>query len=228
MQSTITTAAMKLRVSRSSAADRSQEVQVSLSAQQTHLVLYGKDSSCAADRFQEVLRSTRDDVRAPQGVVWKAMWRAHGRIFVQAGAVKFCHDCILFIGGPREPVSDDKSRGPWILILSFLHPQTTAFLRVPFLCCDGLEGHVAGTWWHLHAGWGLLSSATTASSSKVGRVLRSSVGFLDIQGSSLVFRTLSRYMGTAWPPVHAGWGCQDLPQLHPLHRGGEKAEKAGF
>ena len=103
----------------------------------------------AAERFQEVLESTRDDVHAPQGVVWKAMWRAHGRVFMQAGAVKFCHDCILFIGALREAVSDTMSGG---LRLSFHHPQIT-FLYVRYLG-DGVGGHVASAPAHLHAGRG--------------------------------------------------------------------------
>ena len=45
-----------------------------------------------------MLESTKDDIKAPQGVVWKAMWRTHYRVFLQAGAVKLIHDCILFIG----------------------------------------------------------------------------------------------------------------------------------
>ena len=48
--------------------------------------------------WQEVLEGTKDEVKAPQGTVWKAMWRTHGGVFMRTGAIKFVHDCILFIG----------------------------------------------------------------------------------------------------------------------------------
>ena len=45
-----------------------------------------------------MLEGTRDEVQAPQGVVWRAMWRAHGAVFMRTGLIKLVHDCILFIG----------------------------------------------------------------------------------------------------------------------------------
>lgn len=35
---------------------------------------------------------------APQGTVWKAMWRRHGRVFLAAGLLKLVHDCVMFLG----------------------------------------------------------------------------------------------------------------------------------
>jgi len=35
---------------------------------------------------------------APQGTVWKAMWRQHGRVFMLAGFIKLVHDCVMFLG----------------------------------------------------------------------------------------------------------------------------------
>ncbi|MEW5309623.1 MAG: hypothetical protein WDW38_001500 [Sanguina aurantia] len=35
--------------------------------------------------------------KAPQGVVWKAIFRTHGRLFAIAGAIKLVHDCIMFM-----------------------------------------------------------------------------------------------------------------------------------
>ncbi|EFN56982.1 hypothetical protein CHLNCDRAFT_143584 [Chlorella variabilis] len=35
---------------------------------------------------------------AAEGVVWRAMWRAHGRKFIIAGVVKLAHDCVMFLG----------------------------------------------------------------------------------------------------------------------------------
>lgn len=37
-------------------------------------------------------------VTAPQGVVWKAMVKKHGKVFAMAGIVKLVHDCIMFLG----------------------------------------------------------------------------------------------------------------------------------
>ncbi len=35
---------------------------------------------------------------APQGTVWKAMWRQHGKTFMIAGFIKLVHDCVMFLG----------------------------------------------------------------------------------------------------------------------------------
>ena len=60
-----------------------------------HLHRYRSTGSCVV---QEVLESTKDEVKAPQGVVWRAMWRAHGAVFLRTGLIKLVHDCILFVG----------------------------------------------------------------------------------------------------------------------------------
>jgi hypothetical protein len=33
-----------------------------------------------------------------QGVIWRAMWRAHGRSFLVSGLVKLAHDVVMFAG----------------------------------------------------------------------------------------------------------------------------------
>eukprot|EP00887_Chlorella_sp_A99_P003460 scaffold7.g3460.t1 len=40
--------------------------------------------------------TARED--APQGEVWRAMWRAHGGAFIRAGAWKLLHDVVMFLG----------------------------------------------------------------------------------------------------------------------------------
>lgn len=48
--------------------------------------------------FEAELSKTANLVTAPEGVVWKAMWKRHGRVFLTAGLVKLVHDCVMFLG----------------------------------------------------------------------------------------------------------------------------------
>ena len=48
--------------------------------------------------FEAQLQGTANVMTAPQGVVWKAMVKQHGRVFVMAGLVKLVHDAIMFLG----------------------------------------------------------------------------------------------------------------------------------
>jgi hypothetical protein len=52
--------------------------------------------SAAASKFDNSLASTR--LYGSQGVVWRAIWREHGRSFMIAGAIKFFHDIAMVIG----------------------------------------------------------------------------------------------------------------------------------
>jgi hypothetical protein len=49
--------------------------------------------------FHRHLAAAADEAGAPAGAVWRAMWRAHRRRFLLAGAVKFVHDVVM-LGGP--------------------------------------------------------------------------------------------------------------------------------
>lgn len=48
--------------------------------------------------FEAELSKSVNLVTAPQGTVWKAMWRKHGRVFLAAGLLKLVHDCVMFLG----------------------------------------------------------------------------------------------------------------------------------
>ena len=48
--------------------------------------------------FEAQLQGTANVMTAPQGVVWEAMAKQHGRVFAMAGIVKLVHDCIMFLG----------------------------------------------------------------------------------------------------------------------------------
>ncbi|PSC76242.1 multidrug resistance-associated 1 isoform X1 [Micractinium conductrix] len=61
-------------------------------------------AAAVADTFQFNLSSA-------QAVIWRAMWRTHGRAFIYAGVVKLLHDCVMFLG-------------PFILELLLKHLQT--------------------------------------------------------------------------------------------------------
>ncbi|GLC35697.1 hypothetical protein PLESTB_000485000 [Pleodorina starrii] len=50
-----------------------------------------------AARFQAALAATADPVVHPQGVVWKAMLRVHGRTFLGTAGIKLIHDIIMFM-----------------------------------------------------------------------------------------------------------------------------------
>ncbi|KAI3434886.1 hypothetical protein D9Q98_002940 [Chlorella vulgaris] len=52
----------------------------------------------AADAAQPVSDSFSWHLAGAEGVLWRAMWRTHGRKFVTAGLVKLAHDCIMFAG----------------------------------------------------------------------------------------------------------------------------------
>lgn len=52
----------------------------------------------ALQAFEAELQRTANLVSAPQGVVWKAMWRRHGKVFLIAGFIKLVHDCVMFLG----------------------------------------------------------------------------------------------------------------------------------
>ncbi|GAB4815546.1 hypothetical protein N2152v2_002592 [Parachlorella kessleri] len=56
------------------------------------------DAHSVAEAFMWHLRSTVDGERAPQGVIWKAMWHAHRRGFVISGVIKLVHDVVMFAG----------------------------------------------------------------------------------------------------------------------------------
>jgi len=47
--------------------------------------------------FAAKLKSTVDPIKAPQGTVWRAIWRTHGKLFVWAGVLKLVHDLIMFL-----------------------------------------------------------------------------------------------------------------------------------
>ncbi len=48
--------------------------------------------------FEATLNRTANLMTAPQGTVWKAMWRQHGKTFMIAGFIKLVHDCVMFLG----------------------------------------------------------------------------------------------------------------------------------
>lgn len=48
--------------------------------------------------FEATLSRTANLMTAPQGTVWKAMWRQHGKTFMIAGFIKLVHDCVMFLG----------------------------------------------------------------------------------------------------------------------------------
>ena len=48
--------------------------------------------------FEGTLSRTANLMTAPQGTVWKAMWRQHGKTFMIAGFIKLVHDCVMFLG----------------------------------------------------------------------------------------------------------------------------------
>lgn len=48
--------------------------------------------------FEAELSKSVNLMTAPQGTVWKAMWRKHGRVFLAAGLLKLVHDCVMFLG----------------------------------------------------------------------------------------------------------------------------------
>ncbi|KAF5828549.1 hypothetical protein DUNSADRAFT_17458 [Dunaliella salina] len=47
--------------------------------------------------FAAKLKSTVDPIKAPQGTVWRAIWRTHGKVFVWVGVLKLVHDLIMFL-----------------------------------------------------------------------------------------------------------------------------------
>ncbi|GIL72743.1 hypothetical protein Vretimale_4441 [Volvox reticuliferus] len=55
------------------------------------------EAALVASRFQAALAATADPVKHPQGVVWKAMVKVHGRNFFVTAAIKLIHDVIMFM-----------------------------------------------------------------------------------------------------------------------------------
>lgn len=53
---------------------------------------------CATQAFEAELSKSANLMTAPQGKVWKAMWRQHWKVFVSAGLLKLVHDCVMFLG----------------------------------------------------------------------------------------------------------------------------------
>ncbi len=63
--------------------------------QRGYTLLHRSNCVCLLCRH---LGKTANLMTAPQGVVWKAMWRRHGRVFAIAGLIKLVHDCVMFLG----------------------------------------------------------------------------------------------------------------------------------
>ncbi|KAK9823545.1 hypothetical protein WJX72_003616 [[Myrmecia] bisecta] len=61
-------------------------------------VAHCNDAPAVARQFAVHLESTVDEVKAPRGRVWLAMWRAHGRAFIAAGLLKVFHDLVMLMG----------------------------------------------------------------------------------------------------------------------------------
>lgn len=53
---------------------------------------------CVMQAFEAELSKTAKLMTAPEGTVWKAMWRRHGKVFLAAGLLKLVHDCVMFLG----------------------------------------------------------------------------------------------------------------------------------
>lgn len=64
---------------------------------QLHLLLLNQ-LNIVSQAFEAQLSRTANLMTAPQGTVWKAMWRQHGRTFMIAGFIKLVHDCVMFLG----------------------------------------------------------------------------------------------------------------------------------
>ncbi|KAJ9526631.1 hypothetical protein QJQ45_017605 [Haematococcus lacustris] len=54
------------------------------------------DASGVYARFNKHLQSTVVPGTAPKGVIWRALWRTHGKLFIWTGVVKLVHDCVMF------------------------------------------------------------------------------------------------------------------------------------
>ena len=51
-----------------------------------------------SESFDRTLQSTADSIASPEGRIGQAMWKAHRKMFLLAGLIKFFHDCIMFAG----------------------------------------------------------------------------------------------------------------------------------
>ncbi|PRW61038.1 multidrug resistance-associated 1 isoform X8 [Chlorella sorokiniana] len=49
------------------------------------------------DKAADVSKAFQRHLEAAEGVVWRAMWRAHGRVFMMAGVLKLVHDCVMML-----------------------------------------------------------------------------------------------------------------------------------
>ena len=61
-------------------------------------LLKSDEAAVVSQRFQDCLAASADDLKAPQGKVWKGVWDAHGKYFALAGLLKLVHDTVMFAG----------------------------------------------------------------------------------------------------------------------------------
>ncbi|WPT17490.1 Multidrug resistance-associated protein 1 [Picochlorum sp. SENEW3] len=61
-------------------------------------IAHQDDAFRVSDSFRKQLISTADSIEAPEGRIGWAMWKAHRKMFIIAGLIKFFHDCIMFLG----------------------------------------------------------------------------------------------------------------------------------
>lgn len=56
------------------------------------------EAALVSEKFMARLTSSKDSLGLSEGRVGRAMWRAHGKIFVLAGMIKLFHDITMFLG----------------------------------------------------------------------------------------------------------------------------------
>ena len=61
-------------------------------------IAHQDDAFRVSESFRKQLISTADSIEAPEGRIGWAMWKAHRKMFIVAGLIKFFHDCVMFLG----------------------------------------------------------------------------------------------------------------------------------
>ena len=79
--------------------------------------------------FEAELSKSVNLMTAPQGTVWKAMWRKHGRVFLAAGLLKLVHDCVMFLGPfVLQQLLIFLEKGGTACKMKFVHIRSTVML----------------------------------------------------------------------------------------------------